>query len=42
MSPIDEQKYSKLVKLLGKSCDWEDDGGGRGDVVDLCGIQIFV
>ena len=36
MGPIHQQKHAKLVKLLGKSCNWEDDGGGGGDVVDHC------
>lgn len=34
MSPIDKQEHSKLVKLGGKACNGEDDGGGGGDVVD--------
>ena len=34
MSPIDEQQHSKLVQLGGKTCNWEDDGGGGGDMVD--------
>ena len=34
MSPIDQQEDSKLVKLRGKACNWEDDGRGGGDVVD--------
>ena len=34
MSPIHKQEHPELVKLCGEGCNWEDDGGGGGDVIN--------